>query len=274
MRYDLHDALGSVIAQVSLDEDEPQVVWAAQYDAYGKKLAKTSETSSPYQWGGASGYYFDKDVGMILMGLRWYDVETGRFLTRDPIGFSAGDSNFFRPMGNNPANAVDPWGLDVFLVYATKYPWHAWVVIGGKDPVPLPNSAGFGHSFGAYPSKTAWEAWGSPAEIHHPDEYEQSGVDFTYEQWKTTPEMERKLEQWILQKYNVMILADPKKPSFSNPNVQNPWYGATTWNCQSFVKSVRDKLIELFEEKGIVGEDNIPFRRGGTKMPNQTRGIK
>jgi len=111
MRYDLHDALGSVVAQVSLDEDEPQVVWAAQYDACGKKLAESSETPNPYRWGGAHGYYADEDVGMYLMGYRWYDSFTGRFISRDPIGFAAGDMNQYRPMGNNPANAVDPWGL-------------------------------------------------------------------------------------------------------------------------------------------------------------------
>jgi len=119
MRYDLHDALGSVIAQVSLDEDEPQVVWAAQYDAYGKKLAESSETPNPYRWGGAHGYYADEDVGMYLMGYRWYDSFTGRFISRDPIGFAAGDMNQYRPMGNNPVNAVDPQGT-----------WWHWVAIG------------------------------------------------------------------------------------------------------------------------------------------------
>jgi RHS repeat-associated protein len=40
--------------------------------------------------------------------MRWYDPRAGRFVTRDPIGFSAGDMNQYRPMGNNPVNAADP----------------------------------------------------------------------------------------------------------------------------------------------------------------------
>jgi RHS repeat-associated protein len=124
-RYDLHDALGSVIAQVSLDEDEPPVVWAAQYGAYGKTLAQNSKTPSPYRWVGAHGYYADEDVGMYLMGYRWYDSFTGRFISRDPIGFKAGDMNLYRPMGNNPVNEVDPEGLAVPVVIVVV------AVIGG-----------------------------------------------------------------------------------------------------------------------------------------------
>jgi RHS repeat-associated protein len=66
---------------------------------------------NPYRWGGAHGYYADEDVGMYLMGFRWYDSFTGRFISRDPIGFDGGDMNLYRPMGNNPVNEVDPWGL-------------------------------------------------------------------------------------------------------------------------------------------------------------------
>jgi hypothetical protein len=40
-----------------------------------------------------------------------YDPETGRWTTQDPIGFSAGDYNLFRYVGNNPTNLTDPSGL-------------------------------------------------------------------------------------------------------------------------------------------------------------------
>lgn len=51
---------------------------------------------------------------------RWYDPETGRFLTEDPAGFEGGDVNLYAYVGNNPVNLVDPlglrieWGLFVF----------------------------------------------------------------------------------------------------------------------------------------------------------------
>lgn len=40
-----------------------------------------------------------------------YSPTLGRFITKDPIGFQAGDVNLYRFVGNNPANFVDPSGL-------------------------------------------------------------------------------------------------------------------------------------------------------------------
>jgi RHS repeat-associated protein len=121
IRYYHEDALGSFIAMT----DENQNLTALyQYDAWGNELLPQVSSLSPppsenpYRWGGAHGYYADEDVGMYLMGLRWYDAFTGRFITRDPIGFAAGDMNQYRPMGNNPVNGVDPWGLEIY--YANR----------------------------------------------------------------------------------------------------------------------------------------------------------
>lgn len=41
---------------------------------------------------------------------RWYDPETGRWLSKDPIGI-AGGLNQYVAFGNNPVNFVDPSGL-------------------------------------------------------------------------------------------------------------------------------------------------------------------
>jgi RHS repeat-associated protein len=67
---------------------------------------------NPYQWNGAHGYYYDADVGMYLLGLRWYEPYTGRFLTPDPIGFSGDEINLYRYVANNPVNAIDSLGLN------------------------------------------------------------------------------------------------------------------------------------------------------------------
>ena len=42
---------------------------------------------------------------------RWYDPAAGRWLAPDPEGFSAGDRNLERYVGNSPADLVDPLGL-------------------------------------------------------------------------------------------------------------------------------------------------------------------
>jgi hypothetical protein len=38
-------------------------------------------------------------------------TKTGRWTSRDPLGFDAGDSNLYRYVNNNPQNGVDPSGL-------------------------------------------------------------------------------------------------------------------------------------------------------------------
>jgi hypothetical protein len=40
-----------------------------------------------------------------------FDPSQGRWLSEDPIGFSAGDANLFRYVVNDPTNATDPSGL-------------------------------------------------------------------------------------------------------------------------------------------------------------------
>ncbi|MBI4653852.1 MAG: RHS repeat-associated core domain-containing protein [Nitrospirae bacterium] len=45
---------------------------------------------------------------------RWYDPESGRFLSEDPIGFQGG-VNFYVYVLNNPVNHTDPLGLDTYM---------------------------------------------------------------------------------------------------------------------------------------------------------------
>ncbi len=47
----------------------------------------------------------------MLMGHRYYDPGTGRFLTRDPIGYGGG-MNLYGYADGNPVNESDPSGLD------------------------------------------------------------------------------------------------------------------------------------------------------------------
>ena len=41
---------------------------------------------------------------------RYYDAATGRWLSQDPIGFDAGDTNLHRYVGNQPTTLTDPSG--------------------------------------------------------------------------------------------------------------------------------------------------------------------
>ncbi|MDX9715704.1 MAG: RHS repeat-associated core domain-containing protein [Dissulfurispiraceae bacterium] len=62
----------------------------------------------------------NQETGLYYYRARYYDANTGRFISKDPIGFSAGDVNLYRYVGNNPVNWTDPEGLIVSCYEAYK----------------------------------------------------------------------------------------------------------------------------------------------------------
>jgi RHS repeat-associated protein len=64
--------------------------------------------------GAQFGYFSDGGTGLVLCTHRFYDPSTGRWLTRDPMGYGGG-VNLYGYCGNDPGNRVDPSGLDFAL---------------------------------------------------------------------------------------------------------------------------------------------------------------
>ncbi len=100
---------GSNISYYALD--------TALFDGYGAKLGDTDAFTGGAEmvrdamgFQGEWGAYTDTETGLVLMGHRYYDAGTGRFLTRDPIGYNGG-INLYGFTGNNPVNESDPSGL-------------------------------------------------------------------------------------------------------------------------------------------------------------------
>jgi RHS repeat-associated protein len=56
-------------------------------------------------------------TGLAYVRHRDYSASLGRFIERDPIGFDAGDNNWYRFVANGPTGRTDPSGLaDVILI--------------------------------------------------------------------------------------------------------------------------------------------------------------
>ena len=55
------------------------------------------------------GEYYDDETDLIYLRNRYYDNQTGRFITEDPIKDGL---NWYSYCGNNPVMFVDPWGLE------------------------------------------------------------------------------------------------------------------------------------------------------------------
>jgi len=109
INYYLESSLGSVVALV---DGMQAITDTLRYDAYGNVLQRQGTTGVSYQWLGEAGYYFNQEVGTYLLGLRHYSSTAGRFLTRDPIGFSGG-VNPYEYVGNAPSTSRDPYGLQL-----------------------------------------------------------------------------------------------------------------------------------------------------------------
>ena len=104
--WTLTDRLGSVRDIIN---NAGTVQDSITYNAFG---LITSETNSAnrgrYAW---SGRELDVETGLQYNRARYYDSNTGRWLSQDPLGFSAGDSNLYRYVHNQPTDATDPSGL-------------------------------------------------------------------------------------------------------------------------------------------------------------------
>ena len=58
-----------------------------------------------------TGREFDVETQLQYNRARYYDATTGRWISQDPMGFDAGDSNMYRYVTNAPTNQTDPSGL-------------------------------------------------------------------------------------------------------------------------------------------------------------------
>ena len=65
---------------VALTDSAGAVVATYEYDAYGNLLKETGTVENPYRY---AGYRYDKEIGLYYLQSRYYNPETGRFLTRD-----------------------------------------------------------------------------------------------------------------------------------------------------------------------------------------------
>jgi RHS repeat-associated protein len=79
------------------------------YSSFGTLVARTGQVSLIY---GFTGQETDAESDLMYYDARYYDPTLGRFVSEDPIGFAALDTNLYRYTGNNPINYVDPTGLE------------------------------------------------------------------------------------------------------------------------------------------------------------------
>ncbi len=100
------DRLGSVIGIVDQFE---QLLNEKSYDSFGSIVSQRGEVFGDRF--GFTGREFDDLTGLYYMRARFYDPQTGRFVSQDPIKLQGLDANLYRYVGNNPFRATDRTGL-------------------------------------------------------------------------------------------------------------------------------------------------------------------
>ncbi len=117
--YFHRDRLGNI---TEITDFEGAIVQRYVYDAFGNTTiydkdgseitpSSTNYLENPYAF---TGRELDPETGLYFYRARYYDPNTGKFISEDPIGFEGGDFNLYRYVGNNSLNFVDPFGLQGF----------------------------------------------------------------------------------------------------------------------------------------------------------------
>lgn len=127
--YELNDRLGTGSRQTNTSATTTAT---RTYDAFGMLVSSTGTFKGPFGFAGAHGYQEDADSGLMLLGHRYYDASTGRFLTRDPV---KDGRDWYTYCDNNPIAHCDSTGYGpgqhggpppVKVPYAANIPWK-WI---------------------------------------------------------------------------------------------------------------------------------------------------
>ncbi len=100
------DAIGSTMA---ITDQSENIVNQYAYSPYGRDLGKAETRPQPFTYVGQHGVMAEQN-DHYYMRARYYDADTGRFISEDPIGFEGG-INLYAYASNNPVMFIDPLGL-------------------------------------------------------------------------------------------------------------------------------------------------------------------
>ena len=99
------DGRGSI---TSLSNSAGALANTYTYDSFGKLTASTGTIVNPFQY---TARDYDSETGLRYYRARYYDQNTGRFLSEDPLRLAGGSPNYYPYAMNNPVLVSDPTGL-------------------------------------------------------------------------------------------------------------------------------------------------------------------
>jgi RHS repeat-associated protein len=109
----LHDHLGS--PRLVVNTSTGAVAQRMDFDEWG---IVTTDTNPGWQPFGFAGGLADAASSLTRYWMRDFSGTVGRYLAKDPLGFSGGEANLYSYVSSDPLNFVDPFG---FWTFAAEY---------------------------------------------------------------------------------------------------------------------------------------------------------
>jgi RHS repeat-associated protein len=93
-----------------IDAMNGAIISKTHFDEFGIKSTLAASAATELDSIGYAGGLLDADTGLTHFGAREYSAEIGKWMSKDPIGFSGGDTNLFGYVLSDPVNFVDSNG--------------------------------------------------------------------------------------------------------------------------------------------------------------------
>lgn len=121
-------------------DEKGNVVWERELDIYGNPL-KGDNTFIPFLY---QGQYYDEDVELAYNRFRYYDPESGNYISQDPIGLNGGITNFYAYV-HDPNSWIDPFGLSG-IIYLRTDPYTGKQYVGKSKSIEAFNRRQSAHN--------------------------------------------------------------------------------------------------------------------------------
>jgi len=106
MHYYHYNNVGSTMA---MTDQSQNITHKYAYDPFGGVTDSEEADANPFLFVGQYGV-MDEGNGLHFMRARYYEAETGRFVSEDPVGFNSGDLNLYAYASNRPLTSMDLTG--------------------------------------------------------------------------------------------------------------------------------------------------------------------
>ena len=96
-------------------DDKGKLVWQVEFDIYGR-IREDTFNNKPFIPFRQLGQYEDVETGLYYNRFRYYNPQTGAYISKDPIGLAGNNPNLYAYAHDSNA-FFDPFGLDIITVY-------------------------------------------------------------------------------------------------------------------------------------------------------------